>query len=70
MLKVESYLQESDLNVTVPTKFSKETAAHFCCKNGHSEILAKILSRHPEAANCVDDLGNTLLHALMEVSDF
>jgi len=69
--KVETYcLQDSELNVQVTTKFSKETAGHFCCKNGHADILAKLLSKHPEAAACLDDQGNTLLHALMNVRFF
>lgn len=48
-------------------KFSKETSAHFCCKNGHIEILSKILIKNPDAGNALDDLGNTPLHSLMLV---
>ena len=65
--KIEKFFVDVDLNLTVGTKFTKETAAHFCCKNGHHEILKKILTRSPEAANNLDDMGNTLLHALINV---
>jgi hypothetical protein len=53
--KVESFFNDSDLNVTAKTKFTKETPAHFCCKNGHEEILKKILTRNPVAAWELDD---------------
>jgi hypothetical protein len=55
MSKVESFFNDNDLNVTAKTKFTKETPAHFCCKNGHVEILKKILTRNPVAAWELDD---------------
>ena len=68
MSKVDSYFLEVDLNVTVESKFSKETPAHLCCKNGHMDLLKRILVRSPDACSKLDDQGNTLLHSLMNVS--
>ena len=48
--KVDIYFGDVDLNVTVGAKFTKETAGHFCCKNGHVAILKKILTRNQDAA--------------------
>lgn len=67
MGKIDSLFVDPHLNVTLGTKFTKETAAHYCCKNGHSEILRKILFRNPEASKQVDDLGNSILHSLLLV---
>ena len=67
MVKVDKVFVDADLNVTAQAKFTKETPAHFCCKNGHIEILKKILNRNPEAVNKVDDEGNTILHSLILV---
>jgi len=39
---------EKDLNYQHRTKFTKESAAHFCCKNGHADILSRILFNAPE----------------------
>lgn len=68
MTKIDTFFVDPHLNVTLSTKFTKETAAHFCCKNGHSEILRKILIRNPDASKLVDDLGNSILHSLLLVS--
>ncbi len=59
---------DPELNLTVKTKFTSETAAHLCCKNGHKDILDKILYRAPEAVSKTDDEGNYLVHALCYVS--
>lgn len=49
------------------TKFTKETAAHFCCKNGHVDILNSIIKLNIEAVTKLDDEGNTLYHSLCYV---
>jgi hypothetical protein len=53
--------------VTYADKFTKESSAHFCCKNGHVELLQKILAKNPDAGHVIDDQGNTPLHSLMLV---
>ena len=69
-IEIDQYLSDIDLNVNIYSKFTRETAAHYCCKNGHKEILKKILSRCPEVANRKDDEGNTLLHSMCLVNNF
>ncbi|TNV86533.1 hypothetical protein FGO68_gene15004 [Halteria grandinella] len=63
--KIDQFLGDPELNVCIPDKFTKQTPAHFCVKNGHADTLRKILLRSNEAGSKVDDLGNTLTHALM-----
>ena len=67
MDKIEKYLANKDLVCTISTKFTKETPAHYCCKNGHKDILKKTLIKCPDVVHKVDDEGNTLLHSLCKV---
>lgn len=64
----EQLLQDPDLDVTFGDKFTKETSAHLCCKNGHVDLLTKILAKNPDAGHVIDDQGNTPLHSLTLVS--
>jgi hypothetical protein len=66
--KAEALLEAGDINLKVADTYSKETPGHLCCKNGHVDILRKILTKSPEAGACLDDQGNTLLHSLANVS--
>ena len=65
---IDTLLSEAELNLTLETKYTKETAAHYCCKNGHASILARILQKSDEAKDKIDDEGNTLMHSLCYVS--
>ena len=68
MDKIEDLLNDNQIDFLVTTKFTSETPAHYCVKNGHIKILQRILGMNPEAAHAIDDEENTLLHSLCFVS--
>eukprot|EP00347_Sterkiella_histriomuscorum_P015745 403355842 len=63
-IEIERLLNEPGINLTIKTRFTKETPAHFCCKNGHKDVLARILFLCPDAVKQIDDDGNYLSHSL------